>query len=95
MKNLYTIILCFLFFSLQAQDYYYNGSERININKSENSFISFDTSNKMKSIANGFEKVKTFTVEESLLCLRKTNGIHSLAPSGEQGNINSKKFIIK
>lgn len=74
MKHLYTLILCFFIFSLQAQDHYYNGSEKVSISKSKTSYISFDNLTNMKSVANGFEKVKTFTVKGfTILNQKKSN----------------------
>lgn len=74
MKTINTLILCFFIFSLQAQDYYYNGSEKVTINKSKTSYISFDNPTNMKYIADGFEKVKTFTVKGfTILNQKKSN----------------------
>ena len=36
MKNIYTISLVLLTFFVQAQDYYYNGSEKIELEPSQN-----------------------------------------------------------
>lgn len=74
MKTINTLILCFFIFSLQAQDYYYNGSEKVTISKSNTSYISFDNPTSMKSIVNDFEKVKTFTVKGfTILNQKKSN----------------------
>lgn len=59
MKNLYTIILCLFSFSVQAQNYYYNGSEKIEIYQSKKSFISYD--NPTQKFTKGFKNVKTFS----------------------------------
>jgi hypothetical protein len=61
MKNLYTIILCFFFFSIQAQNYYYNGSEKVEIYESKNSYISFDKPS--KTFSKEFKDVKTFSAK--------------------------------
>lgn len=72
MKNLYTIIFCLFLFSLQAQDYYYNGSEKIKIYKSNKSFISFDKPT--QTFAKGFKKVNTFSAKGfTILEDRKAN----------------------
>ena len=78
MKNLYTIILCFFFFSIQAQNYYYNGSEKIEIHQSEKSFISYDKPS--QSFAKGFKNVKTFS----------TKGFTLLEE--EKSDISARKF---
>lgn len=78
MKNLYTIILCFFVFSLQAQNYYYNGSEKIEIYESKNSYISFDIPS--QTFAKGFKDVKKFS----------TKGFTLLVD--EKTNISAKKF---
>ena len=59
MKNIFVFIFCFAFISLHAQDYYYNGNNKVKINHSANSFISFDTLNQ-KTIK-GFNKIKAFS----------------------------------
>lgn len=61
MKQFCTLIFCFFLLSLQAQDYYYNGSEKVTINNSENSFISFDSPTKLSSIERNFQTVETFS----------------------------------
>ncbi len=61
MKNFCTLILCFLVLSLQAQDYYYNGSEKVIITNSVNSFISFDSPTKLRSVESDFQEVETFS----------------------------------
>lgn len=61
MKNLYTLVMCFFFLSLQAQDYYYNGGEKVKIYKSDKSFIAFETPN--QTVTMGFENVKTFSTK--------------------------------
>ncbi len=78
MKNLYTIILCFFFFSIQAQNYYYNGSEKIEIHQSEKSFISYDKPS--QSFAKGFKDVKIFS----------TKGFTLLEE--EKSDISARKF---
>ncbi len=72
MKHLYTITLCFFVFSLQAQNYYYNGNEKIEIYESKNSYISFDKPS--QTFAKGFKDVKTFSAKGfTLLVDEKTN----------------------
>ncbi len=72
MKNLYTLVLCFFIFSLQAQEYYYNGSEKIEIYKSDKYFISFETPN--QDVAKGFEKIETFSAKGfTILANKKAN----------------------
>ena len=61
MKNLYALILCFFFFSIQAQDYYYNGSKKVKIYESKNSFISYDKPT--QAFSRGFEQAKTFSAK--------------------------------
>ncbi|MDC9724263.1 MAG: S8 family serine peptidase [Urechidicola sp.] len=78
MRNLYTIILCFFFFSIQAQNYYYNGSEKIEIYQSKKSFISYDKPS--QSFAKGFKNVKTFL----------TKGFTLLEE--EKSDISARKF---
>ena len=78
MRNLYTIILCFSFFSIQAQNYYYNGSEKIEIHQSEKSFISFDKPS--QTFTKGFKDVKTFS----------TKGFSILEE--EKSDISARKF---
>lgn len=74
MKTINTLILCFFIFSLQAQDYYYNGSEKVTINKSKTSYISFDDLTSMKSVTNGFQKVETFSIKGfTILNQKKSN----------------------
>ncbi len=60
MKKLCTLIFCFLVLSLQAQDYYYNGSEKVVTNNSAYSFISFDSPTKLRPIETDFQEVETF-----------------------------------
>ncbi len=74
MKTINTLILCFFIFSLQAQDYYYNGGEKVSIDKSETSYISFDDLTSKKSVTNGFQKVEAFTVKGfTILNQKKSN----------------------
>ena len=47
------------FFSIYAQNYYYNGSEKVEIYESKNSFISFD--NPAQTFLKEFKDVKTFS----------------------------------
>ncbi|MBC6411404.1 MAG: S8 family serine peptidase, partial [Ekhidna sp.] len=61
MKNLYALILCFFLFSIQAQDYYYNGSKKVKIYESKNSFISYDKPT--QAFSRGFEQAKTFSAK--------------------------------
>ena len=77
MKTVNTLIFCFFILSLQAQDYYYNGSEKVRIDKSEMSFISFDNPNSMKSVVNGFKKVETFAVKGFTILKHKRNSFSS------------------
>lgn len=78
MKNFYTLIFCLLFISLQAQEYYYNGSERVNVNKSENSFISFDSPTKMKTLEHDFRNVKTFRSKGFTILKEKKNSFSKM-----------------
>jgi subtilisin family serine protease len=60
-------------FSIQAQNYYYNGSEKIEIHQSEKSFISYDKPS--QSFAKGFKNVKTFSTKGFTLLEEKKNDI--------------------
>ncbi len=84
MKKIYTIILCFLFFSVRAQDYYYNGSEKVQIYKSNKSFISFETP--AQTVVQGFNNVSTFSAKGfTILEDKKAN---FSATAFERQNIN-------
>jgi hypothetical protein len=91
MRNLYTIILCFSFFSIQAQNYYYNGSEKIEIHQSEKSFISYDTPS--KSFAKGFKNVKTFSTKRFTLLEEEKSDIS--ARKFRKRALENKKKIAK
>ena len=71
MKKFIPLFTCLFVLSLNAQSYYYNGSEKVAINESESSFISFDDSTKVNTIDRDFEKIKRFSAKEFTLLNQK------------------------
>ncbi|MEC3905968.1 S8 family serine peptidase [Tamlana sp. 2201CG12-4] len=93
MKNLFTIIFCLLFFSLQAQDdYYYNGSEKIQIKKSDNSFISFNKPT--QTMAKGFKNVKTFSSKGFTILEDKESEVSAKDFKTQKQNQISPAFLL-
>jgi hypothetical protein len=89
MRYLYLLISFFFTFSLQAQQYYYNGSEKIILYKSDNSFITYDepSSETMKafgeinpSISKGFTILSNKKNNVSLKSLR-SSGLTQTTPA--------------
>ena len=59
MKNLYNLLLImFCMTTLHAQEYYYNGSEKIEIYPSEKSFITFEGTEQITR--KSFEKTELY-----------------------------------
>lgn len=60
MKILFTIfaLLCFNF--INAQEYYYNGKERVIVHPSSDAFIWFESGNKSLSFGSQFEEINHF-----------------------------------
>jgi Subtilase family/PKD-like domain len=59
MKAFYIFIFTLISISLHGQEYYYNGSQRLEIHPSENNFISFEEP--VQSMLNGFEKSEIYS----------------------------------
>jgi hypothetical protein len=59
MKNSLVFLTILLCFTLHAQQYYYNGTKKVNVNESKDSFITYDTPS--NSIVDGFDKVERST----------------------------------
>ena len=71
MKSLYTLILCFFFLSIQAQDYYYNGNEKVKVHRSEKDFISYESPS--QNLARQFQKAETFSSKGFTILEKKAN----------------------
>lgn len=92
MKNLYTIILCLFFSSIQAQKYYYNGSEKIEIHQSKNSFISYDKPK--ETFTKGFKNVKTFAIKGFSIVEEEKNGIMARKFRNENLNQTTPALLL-
>lgn len=69
MKKIYIFILVLFSISVQAQKYYYNGSEKVQLYQSEKSFILFDEST--DTILKGFEKAELYKVKNFTILKNK------------------------
>ena len=69
MKKIYIIILVLFSISVQAQKYYYNGSEKIQLYESEKSFILFGEST--EAILKGFEKAELYKIKNFTILKNK------------------------
>lgn len=71
-KLLCILIVSLPFFSLHAQHYYYNGSERVTLHPSEDHFISYAPPEALKSVANGFKTTETVATKGFTLLKNRT-----------------------
>jgi len=90
-----SILFSFLFCSsLHAQQYYYNGSEKVTVYESENSFITYD--NPSPEMMNAFSEVKPssskgFTIlidkkETTSMKQLRTSGLNQITPALKMEN---------
>ncbi len=82
MKNLLLFFAIFLCFSLQAQHYYYNGSEKVAVYESDNSFITYNQLS--NTMAKGFSQVKSSNSKGFTILIGKntTTSLKSLRSNG-------------
>ena len=94
MKKIYILILVLFSMSVQAQKYYYNGSEKVQLYQSEKSFILFEESK--ETVLKGFEKAETYKVKNFTILKNKTSDF-SMAKTFEKksGEISPAYTIEK
>lgn len=92
MKNFYTFLFVLFSITLNAQVYYYNGSEKIEINLSESSFILFDEPT--SAIKSGFEKTATFSKKGFSILEKKNENFSVKEMLGQQKTQLSPAYLI-
>ncbi|WP_037316071.1 hypothetical protein [Salegentibacter sp. Hel_I_6] len=81
MKNFYILLFVFFSITINGQNYYYNGSEKIEIHFSEESYILFEEPS--MTVKSGFEKTESFS-RKGFFILEKKKKDFSMKEDVEQ-----------